>query len=164
MRDGELDVALIALPYATDGLDVRVLVEDELFFACHRAHRLAKETAVALEDLVEEPLMLLEEGHCLRGHTLDALPLDNPRAQFEATSLHTLVQMVGAGVGVALLPKLALDADITDGTAAEVVRLAFPAARQIALVWRNTSARSEAFNLLASEVMAFVTGDTNERH
>ena len=152
LEDGELDVALVALPYDTEGLRMEVIMDDELLFACNRNHVLAGTGEVSLEALAGEQLMLMEEGHCLRGHTLDVCgPGDRrARAQFEASSLHTLVQMVAAGIGVTLVPRLAVDADITQGTDISLLRLGVPASRQIALAWRRTSLKTEDFQLLAN--------------
>ena len=151
LHDGELDVALIALPYDTADLALGVIGEDEFLFACNRTHALAGADAVSLDALEGEQLMLLEEGHCLRGHALDVCGLGDTkaRAQFEASSLHTLVQMVAAGIGVTLVPRLAVDADVTRGTEISLSRFAAPASRQIALAWRRTSFRAEEFRLLA---------------
>ena len=151
LQGGELDVALIALPYDTEDLRIDVLFEDELLFACNRNHALAGVDEISLEALADEPLMLLEEGHCLRGHTLDVCTTSDrrARAQFEASSLLTMVQMVAAGVGVALIPRLAVDVHVTQGTEISLSRLGVPAARQIGLAWRKTSMRTGEFRLLA---------------
>ena len=71
------------------------------------------------------------------------------RAQFEASSLHTLVQMVAAGIGVTLIPRLAADAEITRGTGISLSRLGTPAFRQVGLAWRQTSLNAGEFRLLA---------------
>ena len=151
LEDGELDAALIALPYDTEDLRTEVIMEDEFLFACNGDHALAGAGEVPLESLAGEQLMLLEEGHCLRGHTLDVCGTGDKRAraQFEASSLHTLVQMVAEGIGVTLVPRLAVDADITQGTDISLSRLGAPASRQIALAWRQTSLKSGDFRLLA---------------
>ncbi len=153
LNQGELDVGLIALPYDTgDSLCVEAFYEDEFFFACGPDHDLAGAEEVSPERLAGQPLMLLEEGHCLRGHTLDACALggnDRARAQFEATSLHTLVQMVASGIGVTLIPKLAVEARITRGTDISLLRLGKPASRQLGLAWRKTSARGDDYRQLA---------------
>ena len=151
LEDGELDVALIALPYDTEDLSVEVVMEDDFLFACNRNHALAGADEISLEALAGEQLMLLEEGHCLRGHTLEVCGMGDKRAraQFEASSLHTLVQMVAAGIGVTLIPRLAVDAHITQGTGISLSRLGAPASRQIGLAWRRTSLKSEDFRLLA---------------
>ena len=151
LEDGELDAALIALPYETGDLDTRVILEDEFLFACNRDHALAGAGEVSLDALAGERLLLLEEGHCLRGHALDVCEMGDTiaRAQFEASSLHTLVQMVAAGIGVTLVPRLAADARIAQGTGISLSRLAVPASRRIGLTWRRTSLRAEEFRLLA---------------
>ena len=99
--------------------------------------------------------MWLAEGHCLRGHALDACQLhDRPqRAQFEASSLHTLVQMVAVGIGVTRLPRLAIDAQITRATNIKLIPLSRPASRQIGLVWRQSCFRSRDIEVLG-EVLA----------
>ena len=150
LEDGELDAALIALPYETGDLDTRVILEDEFLFACNRQHALAGAGEVSLDALAGEPLLLLEEGHCLRGHALDVCDMGDTvaRAQFEASSLHTLVQMVAAGIGVTLVPRLAVDAHIARGTGISLSRLAMPASRRIGLAWRRTSLRAEEFRRL----------------
>lgn len=149
---GELDVGVIALPYDTGDLTMEVAFEDEFLFACHAGHALAGAGEVPLDALEGEPLLLLEEGHCLRGHTLDVCRMGDPRAraQFEASSLHTLVQMVAAGIGVTLVPRLAVDTHITAGTGISLSPLAVRAARGIGLAWRKTSPREGEFRLLAA--------------
>ncbi len=151
LEDGDLDVALIALPYETGDLRIDVIMEDELLFACNRNHALAGTDEISLEAIAGEQLMLLEEGHCLRGHTLDVCRTSDrrSRAQFEASSLLTMVQMVAAGVGVSLIPRLAVDAHITRGTEISLSRIGIPAARQIGLAWRQMSLRSREFRMLA---------------
>ena len=151
LEDGELDAALIALPYETGDLDTHVILEDEFLFACNQQHALAGAGEVSLDALAGEPLLLLEEGHCLRGHALDVCDMGDTvaRAQFEASSLHTLVQMVAAGIGVTLVPRLAVDGRIAEGTGISLSRLAVPASRRIGLARRRTSLRAEEFRLLA---------------
>ena len=150
LAGGELDAALIALPYETGDLDTRVILEDEFLFACNRDHAFAGAGEVSLDALAGERLLLLEEGHCLRGHALDVCEMGDTiaRAQFEASSLHTLVQMVAAGIGVTLVPRLAVDAHIARGTGISLSRLATPASRRIGLAWRRTSLRAEEFRRL----------------
>lgn len=152
LEAGELDVALIALPYATGDLAVETVMDDEFLFACNRNHALAGSGEVSLEALESEQLMLLEEGHCLRGHTLYVCKKGDKsrRSQFEASSLHTLVQMVAAGIGVTLIPRIAAEVLNTQGTDISLSRLSVPASRRIGLAWRRTSLRSGDFRLLAN--------------
>ena len=159
LEEGELDVALIALPYDTRDLTVEIVMEDEFLFACNRNHALAGSNEVSPEALESAQLMLLEEGHCLRGHALDVCDRGNSkiRSQFEASSLHTLVQMVAAGIGVTLIPRLAVDAHVTQGTEVTLARVSTPAFRRIGLVWRPTSLRTKEFHLLATALKEYLT-------
>ena len=152
LADGELDAALIARPCETGNLVVEDILEDEFLFACDRTHAFAGADEVPPEALAGERLLLLEDGHCLRGHALDACQMGDrrTRAQFEASSLHTLVQMVAAGIGVTLIPRLAVDAEIARGIDISLARLGAPAARQVGLVWRQTSLRTGEFRLFAA--------------
>ena len=151
LEGGELEAALIALPYDTGGLHVETVMEDEFLFACGPAHALAGRAEVPVEALEGEALLLLEEGHCLRGHALEVCGVGDKRAraQFEASSLHTLVQMVAAGIGVTLVPRLAVEARILEGTRISLARLGTPASRRIGLAWRRRSGRTEDFQSLA---------------
>jgi len=156
LRAGDIDVALIALPYDIEGLAFKNVLRDEFEFACNENNPLASEKVISLDALAGQPLMLLEEGHCLRGHALDACQLHDrrDRAQFEASSLHTLVQMVAAGIGVTLLPKLAIDAGITRGTNIRLIPLSTSASREIGLVWRQSSLRAREFELLGDTLVS----------
>ncbi len=147
LREGQVDVVLMALPYELGDFEHMELFNDPFQFACAPDHPPATRPRVEVEDLAGEPLMLLAEGHCLREHALEFCRLRGRQssAQLEAASLHTLVQMVAAGIGVTLLPQLAVEAGITDGTNIRLIPLAGPASRQIALVWRRTSLRADAF-------------------
>ena len=152
LDEGELDAALIALPCDTGALEIDVILEDEFLFACNREHALAGGEEVPRDALTHEKLLLLEEGHCLRGHALDVCGIGDTRAQaqFEASSLYTLVQLVAAGIGVTLVPRLAANAGIIQGTGIFLSRLAPPASRQIGLVWRRSSLRTSDLQTLAS--------------
>lgn len=151
LRGGEIDLALIALPYELPGLVALELFEDRFQLACPANHALAGKALIIHQELADQPLLLLEEGHCLRGHALDACQLERHgrMAEFEATSLHTLVQMVATGLGITLLPQIAINAHITAGTAIQLIPMAGGAAsRRIGLVWRKASPRAAEFALL----------------
>ncbi len=153
LREGELDAVLLALPFEIDGLDCQPLFEDAFLFACQAGHELAAREAISTTDLMGQPLLLLEEGHCLRAHALDACHFgDNPvKSAYEATSLPTLVQMVAAGLGVTLLPQMAVEAGVAmEAKITTVPLVAGAATRQIGLVWRSSSPRDEEFRLLGN--------------
>ncbi|MBZ0218749.1 MAG: hydrogen peroxide-inducible genes activator [Fimbriimonadaceae bacterium] len=148
---GQLDAVLMALPYEMDGIDSIALGRDPFQLACPLNHPLAKRTEIESRDLADEPLMLLEEGHCLRQHALDVCALKgrNLAQGFEATSLQTLVHMVAGGLGLTMVPQIAIDAGLTDGLDIALVPFGDRnTAREIGLAWRRTSARADEFKLL----------------
>jgi LysR family transcriptional regulator, hydrogen peroxide-inducible genes activator len=104
---GDLDVALIALPYETPNIETQVLFEDPFVLMVRKDDALARHGQVRSSDLAREPLLLLAEGHCMRGHALSACrqPRSAETQALEATSLLTLVQMVENGLGATLLPQ-----------------------------------------------------------
>jgi LysR family hydrogen peroxide-inducible transcriptional activator len=157
LEGGELDVALIALPYEMGSAEVMRLFEDRFTLACRKSDRLAQLPMIRARDLASETLLLLEEGHCLRGHALAAchLPRRSADTVLEATSLHTLVQMVEGGLGVTLLPELAVRGGILRGTSLVTRPLADPVeSRGIALVWRRGTQRQAEFRMLGEELIA----------
>ena len=158
LRRGELDAALIALPYDIDGLDSLHLMDDPFFFACASNHALAGRDRVSPAAVAAEHLILLEQGHCLRGHALDACRVGDreTRAQYEASSLHTLVQMVAAGIGATLLPDIALRAGITRGIEIETIPLARPVSRRLTLVWRKSALKKDEYRELGAAMAAAV--------
>ena len=127
--------------------------------ALPNGHPLAAGKAVDIEQLRSEELLLLKEGHCLREHALAACRLAERRQlePVEATSLHTLVQMVDNGLGITLLPQLAIDGGILSGTALTVLpTTGEPPSREIGLVWRRGTGRQREFELLASVLTQLV--------
>jgi len=143
--DVTLDAVLLALPYALGDLEVMNLGEDPFSIVYPAGHEPAA-------NIADENLLLLEDGHCLRDQALAACELEGARrnAGFNGTSLHTLAQMVANGLGVTLMPRMALDAGILRGLDVTVRPLtgAVPH-RRIGLVWRRSSARTETFRALA---------------
>ncbi|WP_264666694.1 hydrogen peroxide-inducible genes activator [Azospirillum fermentarium] len=149
---GELDAAILALPYPMGDLESVDIAEDRFWVVCPPDHRLCATPTAQPADVAMEDLMLLEDGHCLREHALAACALEEaPRnTTFQGTSLHTLVQMVANGLGVTLLPQMAVDSGILRGLNLGVRPLDGPVPyRRIGLVWRRTSGRKETFRHLA---------------
>jgi LysR family hydrogen peroxide-inducible transcriptional activator len=149
---GRLDVALIALPYETGALSVVTLGDDRLLLACPADHPLATRRTVDREALQGQPLLLMEDGHCLREHVLTACHLapGHAREELQATSLGTLLQMVAMGLGMTLVPEMALPVERLRAPVVAVVPFAPPEPRrQIALIWRARSVRDGDFRLLA---------------
>ncbi|TCS59745.1 LysR family hydrogen peroxide-inducible transcriptional activator [Primorskyibacter sedentarius] len=146
LNKGRLDVILIALPFDTGSLEIRHLFEDGYQLATPPNASQPRQTGhSALKDVGQ--LMLLEKGHCLQRHALQAYP-DRPLEQdetFAATSLTTLVAMVSEGLGVTLLPNLAIDAGIVSKAEVSLTPLPDACPRQIVLAWRTNSARKDLF-------------------
>jgi LysR family hydrogen peroxide-inducible transcriptional activator len=154
LRGGALDAALIALPYDMSGLDWAHVDDDELLAAFPANHPLTASKRIAPERMRGEELILLEDGHCLREHVLTACGLPPPRGDdeesFAATSLPTLVQMVGSGLGVSFLPAMAVEAGLADAAQVAVRPLESDhAAREIVVAWRAGSSRAAEGRLLA---------------
>jgi LysR family hydrogen peroxide-inducible transcriptional activator len=155
LRDGRLDAGILALPVHDDQLHVEPLFEEPFVLAVPQAHRLAtRDAPLVLADLDHEPLLLLEEGHCLRDQALDVCRLAgaNERDGFRATSLETLRQMVAAGVGSTLLPLLAVQPPVPPSP--DIRLLPFrgkPPSRSLAMVWRRSSAMGGFLQQLAEQ-------------
>ncbi|PIC02068.1 hydrogen peroxide-inducible genes activator [Caulobacter sp. X] len=155
LKAGALDAALIALPYDMSGLDWAHVEDDELLAAAPANHPMAASTRVDPDSLRGDDLILLEDGHCLRDHALAACGLEPPKGvgeeeSFAATSLPTLVQMIGSGLGVSFLPAMAVQAGLTDKAAVTVRPLATEhPSREIVVAWRSGSSRSVEGRLLA---------------
>ncbi len=152
LMHGDLDVLLLALPYPAENVETLHLFYDDFLLAYPEGRALDISHDLRTEDLKGLELLLLEDGHCLRDHALDACHLRDAEISipYEATSLNTIVQMVANGIGVTLLPKMALDAKILSGT--NVKTRAFTEAgvrRSIGLMWRKRCPRTEEFRLLS---------------
>ena len=118
--------------------------------------------ASPLCDADDERLLLLEDGHCLKEHALAACnrAASEAESRLVASTLHTLVQLVDAGLGYTLLPQMAIDAGILGGTRVETrPAQGFHAERQIALVWRRSHPRTSDFRLLGETIRQVAGGD-----
>ncbi|MBS7698698.1 MULTISPECIES: hydrogen peroxide-inducible genes activator [unclassified Chelatococcus] len=155
LRNGGLDAALIATPYAIEGLDCEILGDDLFHLAVPLDHPFANRETVEFGELRGERLLLLEAGHCLREHVIAAIGLDDlPEAEdVRAASIMTLVQMVEFGMGVTLLPDIAVEAGATRGARLQLLPYANTRAkRSLALVWRTGAARRGDYLLLANHL------------
>jgi LysR family hydrogen peroxide-inducible transcriptional activator len=153
LRRGELEVALIALPYDIGDLASLSLGPDPLWAVLPKGHPLAQAKAVAPGNLPVDELLLLEDGHCLRDHALAACSLQGLRAAggYASTSLYTLVEMAANGLGITFVPEIAITAGLLKGSAVEARPLA-PGSppRELALVWRKSFRRDSDLAALAA--------------
>ncbi len=152
LHEGRLDAALLALPVPDEQLHVEFLFEEPFVLAVPEAHALAGRDSLALRDLADERLLLLADGHCMREQALDVCHLSgaSEKAEFQATSLETLRQMVAANVGVTLLPTLAVKPPVARSDSIHLVGFRDPPpSRRIAMVWRRSSAMGDFLAKLA---------------
>ncbi|WP_421854765.1 hydrogen peroxide-inducible genes activator [Novosphingobium sp.] len=157
LHHGRADCVLLALPFATGEVEAAHLFHDRLLVAFPKDDPRDPPESIAPALIDEARLLLLEDGHCLKDHVLAACNRPELRASASVigTSLHTLVQMVDNGLGLTMLPEMAVKAGILQGTQIVARPLESEhASREIALVWRKNSPRAEEFRLLASELAA----------
>ena len=154
LHRGQLDCVLLATPYACGDVEVMDLFDDELLLA-FPPHEDPPQSIPA-DAIDEHRLLLLEDGHCLKDHALAACnrPQLRAEARMLGTSLHTLVQMVDNGLGLTLIPQMAVSAGILDGTGIVTRHLdATVTSRRIALAWRRGSPRAAEFRMLGDALI-----------
>ena len=157
LHHGRADCVLLALPFPAGEVEVEHIADDRLYVAFPKDDPIDLPDTIPPAMIDEGQLLLLEDGHCFKDHALEACgrPELRTNSAVVGTSLHTLVQMVDNGLGVTMLPQMALDAGILHET--DVVARPLKsknAAREIALIWRKNSPRADEFRLLAEELRA----------
>ncbi|MGV9824745.1 hydrogen peroxide-inducible genes activator [Gordonia sp. NPDC003429] len=153
LREGSLDAAMLALPADAPGLSEIPLYAEDFVLALPAGHPLAGRKRVEPSALAELPLLLLDEGHCLRDQALEVCRLAGVRADIghtRAASLATAVQCVEGGLGVTLIPGTAVAAETAGGELATASFTAPRPGRRIGLVYRESSGRDDAYRRLAS--------------
>jgi LysR family hydrogen peroxide-inducible transcriptional activator len=154
LREGALELLLLALPVEGDDLESLPLFEEPFVLALPASHALARERGpVAESDLAGQPVLLLEEGHCLRAQALALCESAGARdaGAIQATSLGTLVQMVANGLGITLLPASSIEVEARRGSGLALRAFRAPQpGRTLGLVWRRGSARAAEFRTLAA--------------
>jgi len=157
--DGRLDIAIVALPISEPSLVEHSLFTEEFVLVRPLADA---DRPVPLPDVLREMrLLLLEEGHCFRDQALSFCKMGSavPRDVMEGSSLSTLVQLVGAGLGVTLIPQMAIEIE-TRMASVSVAPLAHPRPqRTIGLVWRKTNPLGRQFESMIDIVREAATGD-----
>jgi LysR family transcriptional regulator, hydrogen peroxide-inducible genes activator len=152
LQQGQLDLVILAFPYALPEMETCVLFKDEFLLCLPPGHQLEKSKLVKQQQLRGESLLLLEEGHCLRDHALEACKLESADTNlvYQGTSLHTLVQMVANGLGVTLLPAMSIEADVLGDTDLQLRHFNNEnVSREIGMAWRKSDPRRDEYLLLA---------------
>jgi LysR family transcriptional regulator, hydrogen peroxide-inducible genes activator len=176
LRQGDIDCAILAEPFDSTGLATAPLYDEPYRVAVPSNHVLAKQASVSVAELESENLLLLGNGHCFRDHVLGVCPesqagrglagsasLDGIRKSFEGSSLETIKHMVAAGMGVTLVPRLAVpieakrtktDALYVKYLPLKLVKGEIEPTRRIVLAWRRSFTRYEAIAALRNAIYA----------
>lgn len=144
----DLDVLILALPVDTEGFAELDLFREPFQLALPKAEALARQDIISLNDLNNREMLLLEEGHCMRGQALDVCFMAGAteNAGFHASSLETLRHMVGEGMGMTLMPELAIPVKQTRTDTIRYLRFDDPQpSRRIGMLYRRGSYREQAF-------------------
>ena len=161
LAGGELDILLVAIPYELGDVEAMEIAEDPIVVAMPRNHALSYHKVVDRDDLAREQLLLIEDGHCLRSHSLQACRIVDPSRNevFQATSLRTLFQMAAAELGITLMPQIAVESELAS-TRNVVIRPLSPDKpfRTLVLAWRSTSSRGAEFRVLGNIIRECLTG------
>ena len=151
VRTGELDAAILALPYQIDGLMSFNFWQEDFYLVCHKDECPKTMNEISSEELETEKLMLLKDGHCLKEHALAACRLQNQKqdSDFGSASLHTLIQMVAGKLGTTLVPQMALDQLTYNESELRAIHLNEPGPhRTIALIIRPNYVRTNELTML----------------
>lgn len=166
LRHGHADCALLALPFPCGDVETELLFSDPLYVAFPPGEHRDPPERITPDMIDGDRLLLLEDGHCLKDHALAACNRTelHSEAAIMGTSLHTLVQMVDNGLGVTLLPEMAIQGGILTNTQIEVrpIRSA-NAHRDIALIWRRNSPREADFRMMADILRKAAERQKHER-
>lgn len=174
LRTGEIDCAILAEPFPDAGLALAPLYDEPFFAAVPRSHPLAQQSSVTTEELKNETMLLLGNGHCFRDHVLEVCPefarfssnAEGIRKSFEGSSLETIKHMVAAGMGITLVPRLSVPEGALvakkRGKEESFVKYlpvqddkgALPPTRRVVLAWRRSFTRYEAIAALRNAVYA----------
>lgn len=162
LRDGSLDAALIALPAETSGVSEIPIYDEDFVLALPPRHPLSGKRRVPPTALAQLPLLLLDEGHCLRDHALDVCRKAGVRAEVantRAASLATAVQCVAGGLGVTLIPQSAVSVEAARSRLGLAQFAAPRPGRRIGLVFRSSSGHEARYRQLAAIIGELVSAD-----
>ncbi len=174
LRTGEIDCAILAEPFPDAGLAIAPLYDEPFFAAVPSSHPLAKQDHVTAQELKNETMLLLGNGHCFRDHVLEVCPefarfssdTEGIRKSFEGSSLETIQHMVAAGMGITLVPRLSVPAQALQVPKRRDAKLFVkylpvqdgkgiaPPTRRVVLAWRRSFTRYEAIASLRNAVYA----------
>jgi LysR family hydrogen peroxide-inducible transcriptional activator len=154
LMDGDLDLLLLALPWAMQGVEQQTLFRDEFCLAYRQGTDRVDPENYRFNRLDSDSVLLLEDGHCLRDHALSACKIRNTEKirRFGASSLLTLIEMIDADLGISFLPEMARGSTLLRNTRVRLHALSDKSYRNIGVAWRKGSRRAEEFRLLGDFV------------
>ncbi len=161
LRNGSLDAGILAQPFDMQGLSYVNLYDEDFVVAIPRDHKFSSRQYISSDDLANETMLLLGVGHCFRDQVLDVCPeaarysvnAQGIQRTFEGSSLETIRYMVSSGLGITLLPRMALDTLTKDETIKLLNFKNTPPSRRVVLVWRKSFARYEAIKKIKELIM-----------
>lgn len=163
LKQGEIDVAVLALPINESGFVIQPLYDEPFIVALPKSHRWAQEKIIRSDDLRGENMLLLGAGHCFRDQVLGVCPelsrfsqsSEGIQRTFEGSSLETIRHMVASGVGITVLPSSSVPNPVPAESLLNYIPLADDDTRRtVALVWRKSFGRREALDALKECIMA----------
>lgn len=153
VRSGEIDTAILALPYPCEGLLTLEFWQEDFYWVTLKNNEHAQQKEITVEEINQNKLMLLKDGHCLKEHILDICKLSEQTANhgFGATSLNTLIQMVQGNLGTTLIPAMARKQLTSGNHQLSVVHLHEPSPhRRIAFIFRPNYTRLSSIEALVA--------------
>ncbi|HQZ46153.1 MAG TPA: hydrogen peroxide-inducible genes activator [Usitatibacteraceae bacterium] len=158
LRDGEIDVAIVALPFTVPGVTTRTLYEEPFSVVVPEGHGWAKRKRVRPDELSGESLLVLNAGHCFRDQVLETCPGQSntaiPDGGRSGSSLETIRNMVASGLGVSVLPATALQRRYLTRLVKEIPFTDPAPSRKVAIAWRTSFSRPDAVEALAGAISA----------
>ena len=163
LRQGELDAAIMALPFADQGLVVQALYDEPFVVALPKHHAWSDRKTIDAEELKSETMLLLGNGHCFRDQVLEVCPEmsrfsttgDGIARTFEGSSLETIRHMVASGIGITVLPKASVpDMQARDGMLRYVPFSAPNPSRRVVIAWRKSFTRGAAIEAVRQAVLS----------
>lgn len=155
LHAGELDLLLLALDVEMGPVEEAEVMDDPFLLVVPKGHPLQSKADLRQDDLDNSRVLLLADGHCLRSHAIAACHLRPNRDadDFSASSLGTLMRLVEGGMGLTLLPQMAVSSEVHRDMGLQVLRFADPQPkRRIGMVWRRNCARKQEYQLLLAAI------------
>lgn len=164
LLSGHIDLILVALPYEFKYVEVLPLFKDRFLLAHHKQTKWLTQAKGLINQLKEDSVLLLEDGHCLRDHALSACKLlhTDKINRFSGTSIHTLLHMVNNDLGVTFIPEMAEQSVLLLGSQIELEAVNEGSYREIGLVWRKNSSHHGEFRIFGDFIRACVASGVGE--